>query len=293
MTKVLAVPQSLLRPVINSLIPSVDSFSACPEVVSHADLGPHNASYPHYFHNIMMNLPKNLTIYWVISTFLAIWFLFLYSPPLLAKRKVIHDVPFAVHLIGAYTIYIACIVNTLFTPSTLFGKTKALHVWIGRLGLIFGYISFAAGAYCAWWPGRGDKLPDLGFAIGITVGGIAQVNAQTAGYRGIQKFKELKVQILELQRVDHKKTKTAEINELCKRKDDALRIHIFNMVGLFVAACGIPAGIRFAVVLGWGDSLLGLIVPVVLLNGMVNPFATSYLKSSHDSDNSVIKNHES
>ena len=242
---------------------------------------------------MVVNLPKNLTIYWIISTSLAIWFLFIHSPPLLVKRKVIHDVPFAVHLTGAYTIYIACIANTLFTPSTLLGKAKPFHVWIGRLGLLFGYISFAAGAYCAWWPGRGDKLPDLGFAIGITVGGIAQVCAQTAGYRAIQKFKELKVQILELQRFDDKKMKTAEIDDLCKRRDDALRIHIFNMVSLFVAACGIPAGIRFASVLGLGDSFMGLIAPVVLLNLMVNPFATSYFKSSPDGDSSVLKSHES
>ena len=100
----------------------------------------------------MKSLLKNINIYWLGATILAIWFLFIHSPPILIERKVLHDLPFLTHLIGAYSLYLACIFNTLFTPSTLNGKSRYLHVYMGRLSLIAGMIGFMYGLFCSWWP---------------------------------------------------------------------------------------------------------------------------------------------
>eukprot|EP00543_Licmophora_paradoxa_P011689 CAMPEP_0202474274 /NCGR_PEP_ID=MMETSP1360-20130828/92292_1 /ASSEMBLY_ACC=CAM_ASM_000848 /TAXON_ID=515479 /ORGANISM="Licmophora paradoxa, Strain CCMP2313" /LENGTH=383 /DNA_ID=CAMNT_0049101383 /DNA_START=57 /DNA_END=1208 /DNA_ORIENTATION=- len=95
-------------------------------------------------------LPKNLNIYWCLMSGLAVWFLFVHSPPILIRRRVYKDLPFSVHLLGSYTVYLSCVFNTLYTPSTttlpfLFcsnanantnSNARTAHVWVGRVALV-------------------------------------------------------------------------------------------------------------------------------------------------------------
>lgn len=191
---------------------------------------------------LLTMIPKNLNVYWVVASSVAIWFLFIHAPPLLISRKVFQDAAMSTHMAGAYTIYLACVFNTMLTPSTLHGNARPWHVWVGRIGMVAGIISFILGLYCAWWPYR-EIIPPLGFSIGITFGGIMQILSQKNGYRAICKFKRLKLEVEEMERGGKK---GEELETLKDEKEVALRSHIYNMVALFVAACGIPAGIRIA-----------------------------------------------
>jgi hypothetical protein len=168
-----------------------------------------------------MSLPKP-SIYWILSVTLAIWFLFIHSPPILLERHAFSDFPFAAHLFGAYSIYIACIINTLITPSTFHGKAYGWHVWIGRLGMISGLISFVFGAYCAWSSYRINR-PPMGFSIGISTGGIFQIAIQYLGYTSIQKFKALKAKVNEMEMRDQHGD---DLDNLKQQKDSALRNHV-------------------------------------------------------------------
>ena len=55
------------------------------------------------------------------------------------------------HLIGAYSIYLVCVHNTLLTPSTFKGAARLFHIWIGRIGLVLGVIGFITGAILVWF----------------------------------------------------------------------------------------------------------------------------------------------
>jgi hypothetical protein len=71
-----------------------------------------------------------------------------------------------------------------------------------------------------------------------------------------------------------------ENSEECKRqKESALRTHIYNMIGLFVAACGIPAGMRIADMLPEGLGVARLIGVIVLFQLIAKPLRDSYIKS--------------
>jgi peptidoglycan biosynthesis protein MviN/MurJ (putative lipid II flippase) len=59
--------------------------------------------------------------------------------------------------------------------------------------MVSGLVSFGLGAYCAWWPYR-ETRPPIGFAIGITFGGIAQVIAQRSGYNAIMAIQCIKIE---------------------------------------------------------------------------------------------------
>lgn len=88
---------------------------------------------------------KMLNIYWILTTSLLVWFLFIHSPPYLSKRVreiESYNVPFILHLFGAYVISLACISNSLFTPSTMGGKSKPYHILVGRIGMVGGIIAF-------------------------------------------------------------------------------------------------------------------------------------------------------
>lgn len=215
---------------------------------------------------------KNINIFWIGLTSLAVWFLFIHSPPILLRRKAYQDFPFASHLLGAYTVYITCIINTLFTPSSLLGKARPFHIWIGRIGYISGLISFCFGAYIAWWPHR-ENIPPIGFSIGITIGGVAQVISQLAGYRAIRRFRVLKQQIAQADSC----TSMEVLNEMEAQKKSALRTHIYNMVALFAVACGAPAGIRLVEMLGAGG-MGGLILSLVGLNLVVKPYGDTFVQ---------------
>jgi hypothetical protein len=219
---------------------------------------------------------KNLNMFWIGSAILCIWFLFIHSPPFIVERKVLTDPPFASHLAGAYTIYLSCLVNTLFTPSTRPGSI--FHVWLGRVGMVAGVLSFIMGFYCAWLR---PVVPPLGFAIGITIGGVAQLVSQFAGYRAIRQYQKFSKQLDELKEAGSISTpeKKEQRAELEKKKEKSLRVHIFNMVALFTVACGSPALIRITgMILPDELSVLGVVGSVVFLNLLAQPFGRSYLR---------------
>jgi hypothetical protein len=132
----------------------------------------------------------------------------------------------------------ACVHNTLLTPSTFGGAARPFHIAIGRLGLILGIVGFVSGFILTW---LSDETYDIGFSVGITIGGFSQIFAQYNGYMAIQKYKSIKAQI-----------ETSHFNDQRKRfeledeQDKHLILHIGNMIGLFILACGIPALIRIA-----------------------------------------------
>lgn len=45
-------------------------------------------------------LGKNISVYWLFATCLCVWFLFLHSLPVIAERRMYHDIPLATHLAG-------------------------------------------------------------------------------------------------------------------------------------------------------------------------------------------------
>ncbi len=241
--------------------------------------------------------PKNLSVYWVISTGLAVWFLFIHSPPMLRERfdgyalSIFYRDPFfALHLTGAYIIYIACIHNTLLTPSCLNGDARTYHVYVGRIGMIAGVVGFVLGAYCAWSPSRPNH--DQGFAIGITIGGVMQLMAQAGGYFSIRKYQRLKQEIEDLTSyVADEGTSdmnygsmdesggglvnpSTKIDELTVERDEALKTHIKCMIGLFAVACGIPALLRIVGDLGSN----AIWVSIAVVNVMAIRFERFYTK---------------
>lgn len=225
----------------------------------------------------MLMLPKNLNVYWTGVTTLAAWFLFVHSPPILIKRHLLQDLPFAFHLIGAYTIYLACIFNTMLTPSTLDGKAKPWHVAVGRIEMIAGILSFLFGAVCSWWPTR--DLPPTGFAIGITIGGSFQVFYQVMGYIAIKKYQRLKQRVIEMEASsgDGIEAEAASLEQLKKDRDEALVEHILSMVALFAVGCSAPAMIRFGSSLGLSMNA-SLVVGLLLLIAIIRPYANIYIR---------------
>lgn len=247
---------------------------------------------------MIQSLTKNISIYWIICTALAIWFLFAHSPPALRNRLV--DAPFAIHLAGAYAIYLACIHNTLITPSCFNGNARKYHIWVGRIGMIAGLISFAFGIFCAWYPHRENK-PPRGFSIGISIGGVGQIVLQVGGYLLIRKYQEIG-RILETMNNEESVT-TSTINEvrsssvakdtwqkstpscnedqvdkLKEARKEALIGHVICMVILFATACGSPALMRFlsAVDMPGSDSAFSTPIAVLVLLIFSYPFQRFY-----------------
>lgn len=223
---------------------------------------------------------KNLSLYWAGSAVLCVWFLFVHSPPFLVERRVLTtDAPLATHLAGAYTIYLSCLVNSLFTPSTRPGSV--LHVWLGRVGMVSGLLSFVMGFYCAWLR---PVVPPLGFSVGITVGGVAQIVAQVAGYRAIRRYGRYSRE-LEAMSESGPATpeKDAQRSDLQMKRDASLRTHIYNMVALFAVACGAPALLRVTrMILPEDMGVPGLVGSIVSLNLLVKPFGDTYLRNNAD-----------
>jgi hypothetical protein len=181
---------------------------------------------------------KNLNIYWLAATGVAVWFLFVHAPPILAKRPLLSDPLFYIHLLGAYGVYLACIHNSLVTPSI----HKLAHVAVGRSGMVLGAISFVFGAYITW---TRVATSDLGFSISITIGGILQVTNQYWGMKGIWRYRQLKEEIASLTLIEESNNNDEiKLEELMNERDKALNIHKKAMLGVFVMGCGIPAAIR-------------------------------------------------
>lgn len=219
---------------------------------------------------------KNVTIYWVGATVLCLWFLFVHAPPFIIERKVYQDIPLATHLGGAYTIYLVCMLNSLFTPSTECGKK--FHTIIGKVGMVFGFVSFGLGFYCAWL--RRVK-PPLGFSIGITIGGVAQVISQIVGWNAIRNHQRYSNEAKEIltKNDDMNQADRTKLQELETKKQASLMTHVYNMVALYIVACGAPALLRLTgIIFADGAGISGLIGSIVLLNLLVKPFGDTYFR---------------
>ena len=134
---------------------SLDPFVAAPLYAKDPSLQDTEALFPSNDNEIklfQMGLPKNLSIYWSISTVLAFWFLFIHAPPLLIKRDAIRDAPFMLHLFGAYSVYLGCVFNALLTPSTIGGKARPWHIGVGRFAMIGGLFGIVFGYWKSWIP---------------------------------------------------------------------------------------------------------------------------------------------
>jgi hypothetical protein len=236
---------------------------------------------------------------WLLSFGLATWFLFVHSPPVLKERGAYERTDFFIHLAGAYVVYIACLHNTFFNPFVL----RRRHALVGQVGLFCGTVGFLFGLvtiYTTW-----DEI-DRGFAIGITVGGILQMQLQYRGYRAIQEYKQVKD---ELQRMSDEagtmddkvqdgaggkadsaaaasSSSKAEHEEeeedpnkrresLRERQGELMRTHVGCMVALLVSACGMPAAMRLVVQLGLGSG----VPPIVFAVGLLSVLKTSHARA--------------
>jgi hypothetical protein len=216
---------------------------------------------------------KNVNLYWIGASGLAIWFLFIHSPPILRARHALMDPAFVWHLLGAYSIYLACIHNTLVTPSV----ARSQHVWVGRIGMILGVVGFGFGLYIAWWPWR--DLPPRGFYIGITIGGIAQIVLQIRGYASIRRFKALRERLSEAPSTESD-TLMVDREELEADKAKALITHIESMISLFVIACGTPAAMRIAGKFGAGGAPV-IVLLVVVFSLVAKGYSKVFLSRLH------------
>ena len=243
-----------------------------------------------YFPQMFGSLHKNINVPWVIATSIAIWFLFIHTPPFWLHRKLLRrDVLLAVHIIAAGSLYLSCVHNCLFTPSfTLLGKpSKFMHIWVGRTGLIAGIFSFSIGAFLAWTRLGLESVggTTLGFALPITIGGIAQIFAQYNGYKAIRLYKSLKEEILIKTQASHEihtskdeqYILSMELDVLKLNQQKALGNHIGNMISLFVTACGIPAGIRIAELIGGKNDLVTVSSVIAVIVGF-GFLASRYMK---------------
>ena len=129
-------------------------------------------------------------------------------------------------------IYIACVFNTIITPS----RSKSLHTWVGRAGLILGVWGFGWGAWLSWGRPNVDKT----FAISITIGGVIQLICEAMGYDAIRKYKAIGEQLKSMP----PNTSPDVVAELEAKRKGHLMTHVGYMLGLFVQACSIPAIIR-------------------------------------------------
>ena len=229
-----------------------------------------------------MGLPKNLSIYWTISTVLAFWFLFIHAPPILIKRKAFNDVPFMLHLFGAYSVYLGCVFNALMTPSTAGGRARVWHIRVGRFAMIGGIFGVVFGFWKSWIP---FGAVSMDFAIPISIGGISQLIAQYIGYSSIKQFQRLKAQIQEMEASGIESS--AELDGLKDDKEKALKRHIISMIALFAAACGTPAAMRVAELFG-SNQLILVIVFIISIQIMINPFALSYTKPKNTHEESLL-----
>ena len=211
---------------------------------------------------------------WAAATSLCIYFLFIYAPKHLVSRKT--DIPplLLIHLIGAYSIYLACVHNILITPRCFNGRARPFHVWIGRFGLILGVMGFVSGVIVTWVVN--DYTQNMGFSIGITIGGILQMYLQVSGYVSIRHFKKIREQIL----TSEYKNKE-ELYALEDKQDTHLIRHISSMINLFVFACGVPAIMRLELPLGY--LLLGCALASFL---MIRPFIVK-LKRKRETERHV------
>ena len=202
---------------------------------------------------------------WIAATALCIWFLFIHAPTFLSAKDYIQPLLYF-HLIGAFSIYLVCVHNTMLTPSALNGAAKPFHIWLGRVGLILGVVGFATGFVLVWFDPLYDYSSNWGFSVGITFGGFAQMRQEILGWKSIKKFQMIKAQIRAGEYRDRE-----ELVLLTDEQDTQLTVHIQSMIGLFVLACGIPALLRVCDMIGYGYLPIFLIIVRVLAYSMARP----------------------
>jgi len=186
-----------------------------------------------------MGVKQNLNLYWVAGTALAVWMLFVNAPRFLANISV--SPTLMLHLIGVYPIYLACIHNTLITPTT-FSWARTTHVWVGRIGLIMGVVGFITGVVLTWY--LSFDPDNMGGNIGITVGGITQMIGQVIGYHAIKRHQHAKAELAKI--VDEVGCEE-RIDELRKERDEALKMHVCGMLFVFLVGCSFPSIMRIPV----------------------------------------------
>lgn len=221
--------------------------------------------------------------FWLAASSLAIWFLLIHAPVWLWRQDVARrqDPWLILHLCGAAGIYLVCVHNAMFTPSTpmplawLFAeRTRAhtadkftcrtAHVWFGRLGMILGVIGVTTGAYMIWVRQEGERT----FGIGVTIGGALQLYAQLHGWKAIREYQRLDKILCD----DSSPIAEEEMKEVVQAKEKAVQAHIGYMLGLFCCACGIPAAIRFS-----GDSVMRIVFAVGFLNLLAYGYGQTFL----------------
>lgn len=204
--------------------------------------------------NRYFNLP------WAFATALALWFLFIHTPPFWRLRHLpLSDRWLALHISTAGTLYLVCAHNCCCTPGQGEGHAQR-HVWLGRLGLVAGLVSFTIGAVLAW--SRLGQSTTLGFSIPITIGGLLQVHAQVQGYRAIRQYQKM---------------------EDGPERQSVLRLHIGYMVSLFLLACGVPAAIRLSEALAPNAPTVGMVglgILIVVFQKMAGSLADILSSSS-------------
>lgn len=229
----------------------VSSYQALPDVQPHrTKIDLTNKHKNATAKSCVQYLPPNLFHpAWIVATAVCVWFLFRYAPRFLSAKKNGISTLLSLHLVGVYSVYLACVHNTVLTPSTLGGYAKPLHVWVGRFGLLFGIVGAATGFYLAWFVYEGDST----FAVGVTIGGVSQLFCEYHGYLAVRRYQAVSAEIA----AASNETPTKELRDA---RDEHLVAHVDNMIGLFVLACGIPGVIRLAEVLGGNNWLFPLIV---------------------------------
>mmetsp|Transcript_39597 Transcript_39597/g.67443 ORF Transcript_39597/g.67443 Transcript_39597/m.67443 type:complete len:239 (-) Transcript_39597:598-1314(-) len=202
---------------------------------------------------------------WVAATCLCVWFLFIHAPLVLVAKDNIQPLLY-IHLFGAYSVYIACVHNTLLTPSTLNGAARPFHIWVGRIGMFLGVVGFFSGFVLVWF--IYDYTQNLGFSIGITFGGFSQIYTQIVGYKAIKRSQEIKAKI-----GAHEYKNEEELFALQDEQDAQLNDHIQSMIGLFVLACGIPALMRICDIVSYNYLPIFIGLAYSLSYVMSYPFA--------------------
>ena len=183
---------------------------------------------------MMMGLPSTFTLSWLGVSSVHSWFMFVEAPPDVLARQAYKSPLFAIHLVAAYTMNLACMYNTLYTPKNLTGTTYSkIHRWIGRVSNPAGLVTAVTGVGLAVWP-WGPFNPPRAFAVAVTVTGALQVAVQYMGTRAIQKYQTLRQQLSKLSSPEERQAVKDAMTV-------ALNQHISYMLQLFVLCCGGPA----------------------------------------------------
>lgn len=203
-------------------------------------------------------------VYWIGAVSLLAWFFFVHSPPIVLKS--FHRPLFNTHIVGVGWLCLACIHNTLITPSI----RRDQHAVIGTSGLYFGAAGYVSGMVLAIQSFSIDPV----FAIAISTGGTISGFAAITGYRDIQKYKKIEAEL----KSTSSTLSTQQRSALNKESSKYLKSHIQSMLGLFIMGCLLPAAIR--VVEESQKEGLYIAVAVIGFNMIAHHYSTMYQRGS-------------